>query len=228
MTAGTARYSGAKAKYTNFAKTGNGNSLGGAMRRYVGSSGGANKAAQRMGASRAAGSRLLGLVRDAIQTGVDAALRVRGLQHLAGQPAEVVFAGIIDIVCPPGGPIDEAIARQALLDAIGDRADAGAEGFGAPTPEQLRELFLDFVIRSIEGKILSDIGANGVSLPSDVDSVIEIQDQVHDFISGCCRSHMPATLAEISGMTDRQLDGKVSAIYEAAFGLIKAEGEESE
>lgn len=91
-----------------------------------------------------------------------------------------------------------------------DRAEAGAESFGALTPDQLRELFLDFVIRSIEGKILSDIGANGVSLPSDVNRVIEIQDQVHDFISGCCRSHLPATLAEISGMTDRQLDGRRS------------------
>jgi hypothetical protein len=181
-----------------------------------------------MGAARASGGRLLGLVRDAERSGVDEALRIRGLQHLAGQPAEVVFMGLIELVCPPGGPIDEAIARQALLDAIGDQADAGVLDFGAPTPEQLREFFLDFVIRSIEGRVTSDIGARGIGLPDDVDRVIEIQQQVHDFISGCCRSHLAAGLGTIGALTDRQLDDKVNAIYEAAFDLIAGAGEAAE
>ena len=227
-TAGTSVYSAAKRKFSSFARTGSSSALGGALRRHVRSSGGPKTAARRMGAAKLSGGRLLGIVRDAERSGVDEALRMRGLQHLAGQPAEVVFMGLIEIICPPGGPIDEAIARQALLNTIGDQANAGALDFGAPTPERLREFFIDFVIRSIEGRVMSDIGAKGVSLPDDVDRVIGLQQQVHDFISGCCRSHLASGLGAVGGLTDRQLDDKVNAIYEAAFGLIADAGEDAE
>jgi hypothetical protein len=227
-TAGTGTYSGARRKFASFARSGDSSSLGGALRRYVGSSGGPAKAARRMGAANATGGRLLSVVRDAARRGVDAALRMRGLQHLVGQPAEAVFMGLIEIVCPPGGPIDEALARQALLDAIGDQAEAGALEFSAPTLDQLRELFIDFVIRSVEGRVIGAIGAKGISLPDDVDRVTELQQQLHDFVAGCCRSHLLSDVAGVGGLTDRQLDAKMNAIYEAAFGLIADAGEAAE
>jgi hypothetical protein len=171
---------------------------------------------------------LLGFVRDAVRSGIDEALRIRGLQHLAGQPAEAVFMGLIEVICPPGGPIDEAIARQALLDAISDQVDAGMTDFDAPSPDQLREFFLDFVIRSIEGRIMSDIGAKGVTLPDNVEDVTALQEQLHDFIAGCCRSHLATELGAVDRLTDRQLDQKINAIYEAAFGLIADAGDLAE
>lgn len=227
-TAGTSPFTGARRMFSNFARSGSSSSLGGALRRHVGSSGGPHKAARRMGAARTAGSRLLGFVRDVARSGIDEALRIRGLQDLAGQPAEAVFMGLIEVISPPGGPIDEAIARQALLDAIGDQVDAGVADFDSLSPEHLREFFLDFVIRSIEGRVMSDIGANGVALPDDVEDVTAIQEQLHEFIAGCCRSHLAAELDRIDRLTDRQLDQKIDAIYEAAFGLIADQGEDAE
>lgn len=227
-TTGTGPFTGARRMFSNFAKTGSSGSLGRALSRHVRSSGGPRKAARRMGATRSAGSRLLGFVRDAVQSGVDEALRIRGLQRLAGQSVEAVFMGIIEVISPPGGPIDEAIARQALLDAIADQVEAGIDDFDAPSPDQLREFFLDFVIRSIEGRIMSDIGANGVTLPDDVEDVAAIQEQLHDFVAGCCRSHLAAELGAVDGLTDRQLDQKINAIYEAAFGLIADAGDAAE
>lgn len=181
-----------------------------------------------MGAARATGGRLLGLVRDAERVGLTEALRSRNLQHLAGQPAEDVFRGLVDVVCPPGGPIDEAISRQAMLDAIGDQADAGVTDFGALTPEQLKEFFLDFVIHSIEGRVMSDIAARAVSLPEDVNQVMDIQDQLHDFISGCARSQLGGQIGSLTALSDQQIEAKVNAIYEAAFGLVAAAGEAAE
>jgi hypothetical protein len=195
------------------------------MHRYVQSSGGAAKAARRMGAVRGTGGRLLGLARDAERVGITEALRSRGLQHLVGQPAEDVFRGLVDVVCPPGGPIDEAISRQAMLDAIGDQADAGVTDFDALTPDQLKEFFLDFVIHSIEGRVISDIAARAVSLPEDVNQVIDIQNQLHDFVSGCTRSHLGGQLGALGALSDQQIDAKVNSIYEAAFGLVAAAGE---
>lgn len=181
-----------------------------------------------MGAAWGTGGRLLGLVRDAERGGITEALRSRGLQHLTGQPAEEVFRGLIEIVCPPGGPIDEAISRQAMLDAIGDQADAGVTDFGALTPDQLKEFFLDYVIRSIEGRVMSDIASRAVSLPDDVNQVMDIQQQLHDFVSGCTRSHLGGQLGSLAALSDEQIDVKVNSIYEAAFGLVAAAGEAAE
>jgi hypothetical protein len=100
--------------------------------------------------------------------------------------------------------------------------------FDAPSPDQLREFFLDFVIRSIEGRIMSDIGAKGVTLPDNVEDVTALQEQLHDFIAGCCRSHLATELGAVDRLTDRQLDQKINAIYEAAFGLIADAGDLAE
>jgi hypothetical protein len=225
---GTSGFSGAKSRFSTFARTGSSSSLGGALRRHVGSSGGGAKAARRMGASRAVGGQLLGLVRDAQSVGLAAALRARGLDHLVGGTAEAVFLGLTDIVCPPGGPIDEAIARQAMLEAIGDQADAGVADFGALTPDQLKEFFLDFVIRSIEGRVMSDIAARLVTIPDNVGRVLDIQQQLHDFIAGCARSHLGEQLGPVNALGNVQVDAKVNAIYEAAFDLVAAAGEAAE
>lgn len=181
-----------------------------------------------MGASKLVGGKLLGLVRDAQRVGFAAALQSRGLTNLVGQSAERVFLGLTDILCPPGGPIDEAIARQALMEAIGDQIEAGIENFDQLTPGQLKEFFLDFVVRSVEGRIMSDIAARLVTVPDDVNQVIHLQEQLHDFIVGCTRNQLGEQLGAAEAIAAMNTDAKVNSIYEAAFGLVKAAGENTE
>jgi len=219
----------ARAKFTSFTKTGSSSALGGALRRHVASTGGASGAARRMGASRVAGGNLLGVVRDAQRVGVAEALRSRGLQQLVGLPAEQVFLGLIDIVCLPGGPIDEGISRQALLDAIQDQAEAGVADFDDLTPDQLKEFFLDYIIRSIEGKVISDIAAKSIRIPENVERALDLEEQLKDFIAGATRSHLGVLLeGPLTSFSDPQINDKVSKIYEAAFSLVEQAGEEAE
>ena len=42
---------------------------------------------------------------------------------------------------------------------------AGFDSLDGPNAHQLKELFLDYVIRSIEGKVTSDIAARGSACP---------------------------------------------------------------
>jgi hypothetical protein len=219
----------ARARFTRFSKTGSSSALGGALRRHVDSVGGAAAAARRMGASRVAASNLLGVVRDAQRIGVSEALRSRGLQQLIGLPAEQVYLGLLDTICLPGGPVDEGISRQALLDAIEDQADAGVVNFDDLTPDQLKEFFLDYVIRSIEGKVISDIAAKGISVPENAERVLELEGQLKDFIAGATRSHIGELLeGPLTAFTDPQINEKVSQIYEAAFSFVEQAGEEAE
>jgi hypothetical protein len=178
-----------------------------------------------MGSSRAAGARLLGVVRNFQMLGPAETLRQLNLSGLAGRPAADVFVAILEFLCPPGGAIDEAIARQAMLETIGDMAEAGVGSFDTLTPDQMQEFFLDFIARSIEGRVMADLGGRGVTLPDDVAAVASAQAQLHDFVTGCTRGQLSSRLDGIEHMSDRDIQGVVNQIYEAAFELVAAAGE---
>ncbi|WP_363800564.1 Qat anti-phage system associated protein QatB [Lysobacter firmicutimachus] len=184
--------------------------------------GSARKAARRMGASRGVGSRLLQVIRDINSQGATAVLQRLNLGNLAGRPAGDVFVALVEGICPPGGRVDEAIARQALLDAIADLAEAGVGSIEEMSSEQLSEFFQDFVIRTIEGRVIADIGKHSIDLPETVDGVEKVQQQLHDFVAGCVRGHLGQHFDGLSEKTDQQVNELVDRIYEAAFELVSA------
>lgn len=217
---------GARSSFSRFARTGSRTALGSALSNYVrNGTGGARRAARRMGSSRAAGARLLGVVRDFQRLGPIETLRQLNLPGLAGQPAADVFVAILEFVCPPGGAVDEAIARQAILETIGDMAEAGVGNFDTLTAAQMGEFFLDFIARSIEGRVMADLGARSVTLPDDVAAVENMQAQLHDFVTGCTRGELAGRLDGLAGVSDRDIQSVVNQIYEAAFDLVAAAGE---
>lgn len=225
-TSGAGSLGGARGNFSRFSRTGSRSSLGRALSDYIrNGTGGPQRAARRMGVSRAVGAGLLGVVRDLQQIGPEETLRKLNLAGLSGRPATEVFVAIIDVVCPPGGAVDEAIARQAMLETIGDMAEAGITGFDTLTPELLREFFLDFIARSIEGRIMADIGGRGITLPDDVAAVEHAQLQLHDFITGCTRGALSSRLDGVEHLADREIQDVVNQIYEVAFDLVAAAGE---
>lgn len=223
---GAGRLGGARGSFSRFARTSSRSALGSALSNYVrNGTGGARRAARRMGASRATGARLLGVVRDVQRFGAAEALRQLNLPGLAGRPAADVFMALLEFVCPPGGAIDEAIARQAMLETIGDLAKSGVGDFGTMTPDQMQEFFLDFIARSIEGRVVADLGGRGVTLPDDVAAVESAQQQLHDFVTGCTRGELSDHLDGVDQLGDRDIERIINQIYEAAFELIAVAGE---
>ncbi len=190
-TSGAGDFRGARTSFSRFARTGSRSSLGSAVSNYVrNGTGGAGRAARRMGSSRATARGLLRVVRNFQQLGPSETLRQLDLVGLAGQPAPDVFVAILEFICPPGGAVDEAIARTAMLETIGDMAEAGVGSFDALTPAQMQEFFLDFIARSIEGRVMADLGGRGVTLPDDVAAVESAQAQLHDFVTGATRGQL--------------------------------------
>jgi hypothetical protein len=225
---GTSSLAVARSNFTRFARSASRPAMGRALSSYIRSgTGGARRAARRMGASRATGGRLLGVIRDVQSVGPTEALRRRRLDlaSLAAQPAPDVMLALLDFVCPPGAAIDEAISRQAMLDAIQELADTGAGSFETLTPDQLEAFFLDFVAFSIERRVINDIGTRSITLPEDVAAVRRAQDQLHDFISGRTRTELAGRTAGIVGINDQALESIVTQIYETAFEIIAVAAE---
>ncbi|MDE3021534.1 MAG: hypothetical protein KGI54_06700 [Pseudomonadota bacterium] len=121
--------------------------------------------------------------------------------------------------------IDEAIARDAMLETVAALAADGVGDFDELTAEDLQEFFIGVVTRSIEGKILNEVGTNAIRLPPDVAAVERAQRMLHDFVDGCVRDRFAASGANLAEINNEQIDRFVSDLYVAAFDLIQTLGE---
>jgi len=222
------RFTGARTNFTHFAKSGGGNraSLGRAVSRYVSTaSGGARQAAQRMGASRGAGARLLGFLSDAQTRGAREALRALNLEGLAGQPIAEIFAGLVDYICPGAGTVDEGIAREAYVETIIELATLGVTDLDALTPDQMQTVFELYVTHAIEARICNDIGTKAITIPADAQAALRVQVQLRDFIRGGVSDALNAARTETPTLTPERVQSFVDSVYETAFGILQALGD---
>lgn len=224
--AGTGSLRGARSSFTRFARTGSPSDLGNALSSYVRKGvGGSARGARRMGTSRATAGQLLTIFGDVQRNGAAETLRRLQLTVAPGQPASQVLLALLEFICPPGGAIDEGVARQAALNTIAELDEAGSGSFEDMTQTDRQNFFLDFVASSIESMILADLGGRGITMPDDVEAVERIQSQLSSFITGCTRGQLANRLEQWPAPTDQEVNQVTSAIYEAAFDLIATAAE---
>ncbi len=222
------RFSAARNNLSRFASSGGQDraSLGRAVSHYVSkASGGSRAAAMRMGASREAGSRILGFLSNTVDRGAREALRVLDLENLAGLPIEQVFIGLADYICPDSGTVDDGIARDAFIETIADLAGEGVTDLDSLTSEQMQTVFEIYATNSIEGRLCNDIGGKLITLPSDIREAEQVQVQLHDFIRRGVADALSSANTDAQAMTPDRVLGFVGNIYEQAFEILLIMGD---
>jgi hypothetical protein len=222
------RFRSARSNFSRFASSAgsNGRSLRRAARDYVRSgTGGSRNATRRMGASRSAARGVLGVLRDFQRDGVDATLRRLDLGDLIGRSLEEVFTGLTDVVCRDGGPIDEGIALDAWLETVADLEDLNVTDPAALKPEQMRDIFLAFIAHTIEGRLLQDIGANGLKVAVDLAAIEAFENQLRDYIRRSVRDSFSSDISTPASLSDRQIQGIVDRTYQDAWELVVTWGD---
>lgn len=222
------RFTAPRSNFTRFAHSGGSDraSLGRAVSGYVSkSSGGARKAAQRMGASRGSGARLLGFLADVQARGATEALRSLDLEGLAGHPIDEVFMGLADYICPTVGTVDEGIAREAFIETIVDLSTLGVTDLDALSPEQMQTVFELYATHAIEARLCNDIGTKLITAPADPQVALRVQGQLRDFIRNGVSDALTAARAEIPNLTQDRVQAFVETVYERAFGILQALGD---
>ena len=222
------RFSGARNSFTRFAGSGGGDrvNLGRAVSRYVStSSGGARQAAQRMGASRGAGARLLGFLADSQVRGVREALRSLNLEALAGRPIAEIFVGLADYICPGAGTVDEGIAREAYIETIIELTTEGLTDLSTFTPDQMQTVFELYATHAIEARICNDIGTKAVTMPADAQAAHRVEAQLRDFIRGGVSDALSKAREATPNLTPARIQSFVDTVYESAFAILQALGD---
>lgn len=224
------RFTSARNNFSRFARSGGSNkaSLGRAVSKYVSIvAGGSHTAAQRMGASQAAGGNLLSFLSSAAAGNSREALRALNLESLAGRPIEDVFLGLADFVCPDGGTIDEGIAREAFIETIAELAENGITSFDGLTTDQTQTIFELFVTHAIEARLCNDIGTKAILLPINPAAADLVQKQLFDFIRRSVADAVTAARSAMQALTSDRVLGFVNNVYEQAFSIMQIMGEEA-
>lgn len=230
LPAAATRFLTARNNFSRFASSGGTArpSLGRAMSNYVSAAtGGSSTAAQRMGASRAAGANLLNFLSGATVNGPREALRRLDLQGLVGRPIEEVFLGLMDYVCEgqDGGTVDEGIAREAFIETITELAENGITDLDALTADQMQTIFELYAAHAIEARICNDIGTRAIILPSDSAQAAIVQAQLLDFVRGSMSDALAKAQINLRLLTRETVLNVVASVYEQAFAILQSMGE---
>jgi hypothetical protein len=223
-----ARFGGARANFTTFASSGGGDrrALRRAVRDYVRSGArGSGNAVRRMGSSRATASGALGVFRGFQRDGVADTLLRLNLGDLVGRSTRDVFIGLTDVVCRDGGPIDEAIARDAWLETCAELERFGIANLDALTSDQVREVFLTFVVHAVQTKLFQDIGVNGFRV-ADLNEIEAFEAQFRSYIERAVRDSFTSDLTQLSSLSDQQIKSIVDQTYRDAWELFETWGDQ--
>lgn len=222
------RFRAARSNFSRFASSGgsDGRSLRRAARDYVRSgTGGSRNAMRRMGASRHAARDVLGVFRDFQRDGVNATLRRLNLGDLIGRPLEEVFTGLTDVVCRDGGSIDEGIALDAWLETVAEIEEIHVTDLAALTSDQMRDIFLTFIGHTIEGRLLQDVGANGLKVAADLAAIETFENQLRDYIRRSVRDSFSSNLSTPASLSNPQIQDIVDRTYQDAWDLLVTWGD---
>ena len=165
------RFRGGRLNFSRFAGSGgsDGRALRRAARDYVRSgTGGSGNAVRRMGPSRTAAGNALGVLRGFQRAGVQETLRRLNLESLSGRGVQQVFIGLTEVVCRDGGPVDEAIARDAWLETISTLDEFEIDDLETLSTDQVQGIFLSFIAHTIEARLYQEIGVNGFDFAKDL------------------------------------------------------------
>ena len=155
----TAGCPAAKGAATRFARQGGTGNVtpGDVVSAYLTALGGAASAARRAAAGRAAAQRLGGFLGAVADRGLDAALEQVGLGDLVGRDATEILEALVDRLAGPGGTLEEADARAAMLRALQEELE-GPAAFDGLDQDGVGRLVEGFLVEYIYERMLQELG----------------------------------------------------------------------
>jgi hypothetical protein len=221
------RFRAARTGFTRFSRTRDEGTLRRALGNYVTrGTGGRHGALQRTGSSRATAAAMASFARTAQTEGTAAALRSIGLARCIGRPAGEVLPELLEAMCPDGGRIDEGIAREAFQSAIVDFAEQDLPAIEELTIEQWNVLLIDFLVRSIQLRVIADIGQRALDVPIDVARALEAEIVMRNVIYATVTREVSAALDRIGTVSEQRMQEVTDLAYERAWGAFEAFAED--
>lgn len=213
-------FQGAKSNYSKYLTTGDRKSLKSAIKSYTSATGGTGGATRRMGTSRSTAGGLAQFIGSLGTNGIRQTLHAFDLSSFENNSATDILFALSEIICPPGGTIDEGIARDAIHEAIGELIQSGIIDLDIMNEAQRQELLINYITHSIRGRIINDIGHGTVKIPSNNEDVNRLEKSLVYFTKGQVRIAVERHFEEKSVFKQIELGRMIDNIYQESFALL--------
>lgn len=212
----------ARGNFTRFTNNQSTGSLSKAVSGYLASTGGGGGAAKRMPNSTRVASGVAGFANSFLSEGPAEALQKFNLQGMAGRPAIEVLDALADALCPDGGTIDEAIARDAMIETLAEFASEDLGDFEDLTPEILGAFTAEVISRSITTKVINEIGTNSLHGSATDADFRQAEAMLRSYVSGAVNDALGSRFDARASMTATEIDTTISSIFSDAFDILEA------
>nr|WP_298687686.1 Qat anti-phage system associated protein QatB [uncultured Dongia sp.] len=217
----TSNFKPGRTDFNKLARSGGGDNarLAKSVGHYIAhAAGGSKMAARRMASDRNATFRLASFLGSAAQTSVREVLQLVNLGHLADRPIREIYLELVDLVCEPGGDLDESYTRDAYLEAIGEVLSEGEDGLEKPSAEKIAEILEAFATKTISNRILNAIGNQVIVLPEEVTLSRSIEKQLSQFIHGAVSDAFAKLGPNLHPQVTQQI---VDDLYERSLFILQ-------
>lgn len=211
-----------RSSFTRYMNSGGIHYLGKAVKGYVASSGGSGGTVSRMPSSTTLASNLSRFANRVITEGVEQALEEFDLQSLADRPVAEVLEALVDKIGPEGGTIDEAVARDAMIETIADFVSEDLDDFNQLTQEQLEEFTVQVIAKSITTKVINEIGTNSLHGSASDAAFQQAESTLEDYTLGAVRDAFQQEFSLGETISSQQIDHKVKEIFSNTFEILQA------
>jgi len=210
----------AKSNFSRYLGSGDRRSMKRALQHYGKATGGTGGATKRMGTSRSTAGGLAHFIGALGTGGAQQALKEFNLSDYASRSASDVLFVLSEVICPPGGTIDEGIARDAMHESISELINSGITDLDAMNEAQRQELLINYFTHSIQGRIINDIGHGIVKIPSNNEEVERLEKSLSHFTKGQVRVAVERHFEEKPVFNEHEMARMIDNIYQESFALL--------
>lgn len=190
------------------------------------SAGGSQNATLRLGSARKSTAKLVSIMSGFAGGNISATAYRFNLGDIIGKPAKEVFLRIMDFVCPDGGRTDEGIARSAYIDALSTIPDLENKQIESLSPSEFLAFTEIYMADVVQQKLLNDIANKIFSLPDNISTIENIENQMKEFIQNAISDAISRLNVDICNISQQQAQGVVDSVYNTAFDIMSSyEGE---
>ena len=219
------RFRGSRTTFNRYARSGGSDTkgLGHAVASYISKGGGGvQTTARRMASERRAATQLGSILTRAGQSGIREVLRTLNLDALANQSIADIYASLVDVICGPGGDLDEAFPRDAYLEAVAEVLEESPADLDQPSSETIALVMERFIGNTIFDRILNAIGSGLITLPDSVSGVRAIDRSFREFVRGAVSD----ALSEAGRVLNSdQMRTTIDGIYERSLAILQTHAE---
>lgn len=197
-----------------------------AARGYVKALGGSRRASRSAAAGRSATALLGSFLSGVARNGLEATLRSLKLASVIGKDPVIVFAAVIDAICPEGSTREDAAARHGVNDAMWQlyaelvEQQGSLDALKAMTEEQVQATLLASVSAYIFTRWLGDLGIRIEMKAVTAEEAVKMERQMKTYIQDSVKSDLGGRRALDIDWQKREGREIVEKIYQEAFSLI--------